>query len=826
MSPDAGTADGERDAGSGRKAGRRGATGREDVAGEAKGKARQSGTRVMARSTVGEVGSSGNKGKTSLASGPGGRPPEEAAARVAELRREISRHAYLYYVLDAPEIPDADYDGLLSELENLETRYPRLAMPTSPTRLVGEGIARGYLAFASGAVEQFSPVVHRSPMMSLDNVFSAAELAAWLGRISRIDPQAAGAVFLCEPKIDGLAMSLTYENGVLVRAATRGDGSVGEDVTANVATVRQIPPKFAAGSPLPVPRVVEVRGEIYMPLASFQLLNEAQARAGGKRFANPRNAAAGSLRQKDPSVTASRDLAFWAYQLGAFEGAWGRSRLPADCQSRMLAQMEEWGFPVNPERRVLPTIEAVVERCEELQAARHDLGYEIDGAVVKVDDIALQGRLGSTSRAPRWAVAYKFPPEEKATRLREIRVSIGRTGRATPFAVLEPVRVGGSTVSMATLHNEDQVQAKDVRPGDMVVVRKAGDVIPEVVGPVLSERVAGSHPWEYPGSCPSCSGPLLRLPGESDTYCTNLNCPAQLVQRIVHFASRQAMDIEGLGEKRVEEFAARRLVRDPGDLYGLDPGKLVELDGMGDLSAANLLAALESSKQRPLARLLVGLGIRNLGPSGARAVARVLPSLDEVMSARPQDLAVVEGVGPVIAESIVRFFGSEANRQVIRKLQAVGVGAATGSGGPGGAGARPGGPGASAGGAASGGGPGSAAAAAGANRDGDSADGGASGNADAAAGVAATLAGKVVVITGTLPGYSRDEAEQAVIERGGKSPSSVSSKTWVVVAGSDPGASKLAKARDLVVPVVDGSYFDMLLSTGQLPQHGTAATGH
>jgi DNA ligase (NAD+) len=711
-----------------------------------------------------------------------------ASQRAEELRSRIAHHDRKYYQEDSPEISDADYDALIRDLRAIEDEHPELVTPDSPTQRVGG--ARSVL---------FAPVEHRQPMMSLDNAFDPGELQAWADRIARIDLAVLGAEFGCELKIDGIAMSLTYESGVFVRAATRGDGLTGEDVTANVATVSAVlerlewPKRHG-----PVPVAMEVRGEIYMPVSSFEELNRRQLEAGERTFANPRNSAAGSLRQKDARITAARDLSFWAYQLGACEGG-----PELHSQSEALALLRDCGLPVNPEIRTVEGVDKVFEFCSHWQDHRHDLDYEIDGVVVKVDDLELQRRLGVTSHAPRWAVAFKFPPEERNTELRDIMVSIGRTGRATPFAMLEPVFVGGSTVGVATLHNEDQVRLKDVRPGDTVVVRKAGDVIPEVVGPVLSARARGLRPWRFPKSCPSCGGALVRLPGESDTFCTNLECPAQRVQRIVHFASRGAMDIEGLGEKRVAQLVGAGLLTDLGDIYALDRPRLVELDRMGDLSAENLLGSIERSKSRPLSRLLVGLGIRHLGPTGSRAIARDRGSLEEIMSASVEELAAVEGIGPVIADSLVEFLSSPENKNVIEKLRSYGVN--TTEPVPGAISRRV------AGDAPAGvtGGAGGARRAGGAT--------GAASDLSGGTGSDQTLAGRSVVVTGTLEGYSREEAEEAIIERGGKSPGTVSSKTWAVVAGVEPGTAKLRKAEELQIPVVDGSRFNELLSTGELP---------
>jgi DNA ligase (NAD+) len=694
-----------------------------------------------------------------------------ASQRVEELRAAIAYHDQKYYVQDSPEISDADYDALVRELRAIEQEHPDLLALDSPTQRVG------------GAPSLlFAPVRHRLPMMSLDNAFDLDELRAWVDRIAKIDPEVLGAEFACELKIDGIAMSLTYESGVFVRAATRGDGFTGEDVTSNVATVSAVPERLRwPGREGRAPAVMEVRGEVYMPVSSFEQLNLRRLEAGERIFANPRNSAAGSLRQKDARITASRDLSFWAYQIGACEGG-----PDLHSHSEALEFLRGCGFPVNPEVRRVEGVDEVFSFCSRWQEHRHDLDYEIDGVVVKVDDLTLQQHLGTTSRAPRWAVAFKFPPEERNTRLTHIMVSIGRTGRATPFAMLEPVFVGGSTVAVATLHNEDQVRLKDVRPGDTVVVRKAGDVIPEVVGPVLSARPRGLRAWKFPTKCPSCGGELVRLPGESDTFCTNLECPAQRVQRIVHFASRGAMDIEGLGEKRVVQLVGAGLLADPGDIYGVDRARLVELERMGEQSVDNLLRAIEWSKDRPLSRLLVGLGVRHLGPTGCRALAREYLSLERIMGASENELAAIEGIGPVIADSIVEFLSSPGNRNVVEKLRSFGVNMTE---------------------------PGALAAAGGAVIG----TAGAQRAAALALQLAQTLAGRSVVVTGMLDGYSREEAEEAIVARGGRSPSSVSSRTWALVVGSEPGTAKLRKAEELQVAVVDGSRFDELLSTGELP---------
>jgi DNA ligase (NAD+) len=690
--------------------------------------------------------------------------PAEVVARVEELRATIEHHRRLYYQQDAPEIADAEYDALVRELAELEQAYPELVVETSPTRTVG--------APPLGAFRQ---VRHEIPMMSLDNVFSFEELAAWGQRVERSLEALAegrdlsGVAYVCEPKIDGLAISLRYEHGELVQAATRGDGSVGEDVTANVWTIAAIPRQLLV-EPADTPALLEVRGEVYLPISAFEELNEKQAEAGLRLFANPRNAAAGSLRQKDPQVTKARPLAFWSYQLAAADGGLtGPAGAAITSHSGALGLLRRFGLPVNPEIETVRSLEAVYDYCARILERRHQLDYDIDGVVVKLDDLFLQRALGSTSHAPRWAIAYKFPPEEATTRLEAILVSIGRTGRATPFAKLEPVTVAGSTVRLASLHNEDQVHLKDLREGDTVIVRKAGDVIPEVVAPVLAKRPPTALPWQFPKTCPSCGGPLVRLEGESDTYCVNLDCPAQQIQRIVHFASRSAMDIEGLGESRVSMLVEEGLVVDVADLYGLEVASLESLEGLGTVSATNLVQAISASRERGLARLLVGLSIRHVGPTVAASLAEVMGSLDELIGADELSLASIKGVGPTIAASVAAFFASPRNLAVIDKLRKAGVSFAS------------------------------------------------TRSQEPSERVVQTLAGRSVVVTGTLEGFTREEAEAAILARGGKAPGSVSSRTFALVVGADPGVAKTTKAAELGIPVLDEAGFVELLETGKLP---------
>ena len=669
---------------------------------------------------------------------------DNPAERADELRQLIAHHNIRYHQLDDPEISDADYDALVRELALIEETHPDLVTAASPTQTVG---AAPSLLFA--------PVEHRTRMMSLDNATSLEELLAWGKRMERF---ISGDVdFVTELKIDGVAISLLYEGGALVRAATRGDGRVGEDVTANVATVEAVPERLTLDG---APAVLEVRGEVYMPTAAFEELNARQAAEGQRLFANPRNAAAGSLRQKDAKITASRQLGFWVYQIGTVEGGPTFRR-----HAETLEFLRSAGLPINPELRVKDSLDEVHGFCRHWQQHRHDLGYEIDGVVVKVDDLAQRNELGATSKAPRWAIAYKFPPEERTTLLKEIQVSIGPSGRATPFAMLEPVFVGGSTVGVATLHNEDQVRLKDVREGDTVIVRKAGDVIPEVVGPVLSLRPEGLPEWRFPATCPSCGGPLVRLAGASDTNCVNVDCPARVARRIEQFASRWAMDIEGFGEKSVQLFIDRGLLRDAGDIYTMDLEKVRAIERFGDISVANLARAIEASKSRPLANLLVALAIPHLGGTGSQVLARAFGHLDRIMAAPVEDLAGVESIGPTIAASVRAFFDDERNRVLVERLRDAGL-----------------------------------------NFEGP-----------AAPDTPQILAGLSIVVTGTLERWPRDAAEEAIKARGGKAPGSVSKKTTAVVSGESPGAAKITKAAELGIPVIDEAAFERLLETGELP---------
>ena len=671
------------------------------------------------------------------------RPSAEVVERVAQLRELIEYHNERYFLHDEPEIADAEFDTLVRELRALEAEHPELVTADSPTQRPG-----------GQASSTFAPVVHRMPMLSLDNAFARDELLAWGTRIQRLITEPIR--FVAEPKLDGLAISLQYEAGQFRVGATRGDGVTGEDVTENLRTLKDVPQKLA-GKAKDIPDLLEVRGEVFMPLAAFEALNRRQGEAGERLFTNARNAAAGSLRQKDPGVTATRDLALYTYQLGAKEGG---PRLRTHQET--LAWLDALGFPVNPHIEAFDDLDDVFAFCERIESSRHSLGYDIDGVVVKVDDLGQRAEMGSTSRAPRWAIAYKFPPEEKTTHLRDIMVSIGRTGRATPFAVLEPVFVGGANVGMATLHNEDDVARKDVRPGDTVIVRRAGDVIPEVVGPVLAKRPPRTKAWKFPKKCPECGQPLVRVEGEANHHCVNVDCPAQRVQRLVHWAGRGALDIEGLGEERVRQFVEAGLLEDAADVYALTVERLVPLDRIGERSAQMLVAAVDGSKTRPLWRVLVGLGINHVGPTAAQALARAFDDLDAITGAGEEELTAIDGVGPTIAQSIGTWCSIDRNRRLLERLRAAGVNFA------GERGARP-------------------------------------------EIVDASFAGLTFVLTGSLERFTRDEAAAAIAARGGKVTSGVSKKTSYVVAGESPG-SKLAKAEELGVTILDDAAFDALLA--------------
>ncbi|RAO26320.1 DNA ligase (NAD(+)) [Micromonospora saelicesensis] len=681
----------------------------------------------------------------------GAEPTPQARERHAALSQELTEHQYRYYVLDAPTIPDADFDRQLRELEALEEEFPALRTPDSPTQRVGGTFST-----------DFTPVTHAERMLSLDNAFADEELAAWAERVER---DAGGPVpYLCELKVDGLAINLTYENGRLVRAATRGDGRTGEDVTANVRSIRDVPSQLVPSAEFPdVPELVEVRGEIYFPIAAFADLNAGLVEQGKAPFANPRNAAAGSLRQKDPRVTATRPLRLVVHGIGARRG------FQPTAQSESYAALKSWGLPTSDRWRVVPDLAGVAEFIAYYAEHRHDVEHEIDGVVVKVDPVSIQGRLGSTSRAPRWAIAFKYPPEEVTTKLLDIDVNVGRTGRVTPFAVLEPVRVAGSTVALATLHNAREVERKGVLIGDTVVLRKAGDVIPEVLGPVVDLRPADARPFVMPTSCPACGTPLApSKEGDVDIRCPNTrSCPAQLRERVFHLAGRGGFDIEVLGYKGAAALLDAEIISDEGDLFQLDAEQLsrspffVNKDGSLGSNATKLLDNLAVARERDLWRVLVALSIRHVGPTAAQALARHFRSMDAIDAATEEELSSVDGVGPTIAASIREWFAVDWHREVVRKWAEAGVRMAEEAvdEGP-----RP-------------------------------------------------LEGLTVVVTGTLAGYSRDQAAEAVQSRGGKVSGSVSKKTSFVVVGDNPG-SKADKAASLKVPVLDEDGFRLLLDAG------------
>ncbi len=688
----------------------------------------------------------------------------DPAARVEALRREIEHHSYLYYACDAPEISDGAFDSLMRELRELEAVHPELVDPASPTQRVG-----GYVG------EQFAPVRHARRMYSLDNAMDLGELDAWLERV--VEAFGRMVPVVCELKIDGSSIALTYEGGRLVRAATRGDGTTGEDVTANMRTVKDVPLRLRAealGTLVDASAPVELRGEVYMPKSSFEALNAAAEANGKQAFANPRNAAAGSLRQKDPSITSSRDLSTFLYAVAderalAVEGQW-----------ELLQWLRKAGFHVNPDVELCETREAVHAFCERVVQRRDHLPYEIDGVVVKVNSFAQQAAMGYTARAPRWAIAFKFPPEEKTTLLRDITVQVGRTGKLTPVAEMDPVVVAGSTVARATLHNEDEVQRKDVRVGDTVIVRKAGDVIPEVLGPVLALRPADAAVWHMPKNCPSCGSPVIREEGEVDFRCISIDCPAQALERLLHWASRGAMDIDGMGEEIVTRLVESGRLSDVADYYTLDEVELslldmgrVNKDGepirLGETVAKKLVAGIDASRSRTFARALFGLGMRHVGKTIAELLAAAYPSIDALMAASEEDLAAIDGVGPKIAHSVYLFLRTPDNAAVIERLQKRGVTLADEASDPG-------------------------------------------------EQLPQTLAGLTFVLTGSLveSGMTRDEAGAALKARGAKVSGSVSKKTSYVIAGEAAG-SKYDKAVSLGVPVLDEPALLRILETGEPP---------
>jgi DNA ligase (NAD+) len=685
---------------------------------------------------------------------------DEARDEHARLAQEIDDNQYRYYVLDDPTVSDADYDHAMRRLEELEAEFPELRTPSSPTQRVGGTYST-----------QFTPVDHLERMLSLDNAFSADEVKEWAARVERDAGTVPG--YLCELKVDGLAVNLLYEDGRLVRAATRGDGRTGEDVTPNVRTIANVPDRLTGDD---IPRVLEVRGEVYFPVARFEELNAALVEAGKAPFANPRNTAAGSLRQKDPRVTASRALQLVLHGVGRVEGG------PAvTSQSQWYDKLLAWGLPTSARAKVVPDLDGVHEFIEYYREHRHDVEHEIDGVVVKVDDIAVQRRLGATSRAPRWAIAFKYPPEEVNTKLLDIRVAVGRTGRVTPFGVMEPVKVAGSTVEQATLHNQWEVERKGVLIGDTVVLRKAGDVIPEIVAPVESLRDGTETKFVMPTECPSCGTPLKpEREGDKDIRCPNSqSCPAQLRERLSSLAARSGFDIEALGYVGAVALLDAGTLTDEGDLFDLDAERLAAVPlytraankndpddqvREGRVLSANgqkLIANLEEAKKRPLWRVLVALSIRHVGPTAARALAAEFGSMAAIRGATVEQLAAAEGVGPVIAEAVLEWFDVDWHEAIVDKWAAAGV------------------------------------------RMADESD----------ESIPKTLAGLTIVVTGSLPNYSRDEAKEAILSRGGKASGSVSKKTDYVVVGENAG-TKAEKAEQLGVPILDEAGFTRLLADG------------
>jgi DNA ligase (NAD+) len=681
---------------------------------------------------------------------PAPEPPAEVRAEYGGIVETVRGHQFRYYVLDAPTVSDAEFDRQFCRLQELEQRWPSLVTPDSPTQLVGGGFNTEFAAYD-----------HLERMLSLDNAFDTEALHAWADRVAR--EVGADVHYLAELKIDGLAVNLLYENGRLVRGLTRGDGRTGEDVTLNLRTLRDIPDRLHSGTEYPVPELLEVRGEVFFRLADFAELNAALVEAGKPAFANPRNSAAGSLRQKDPRVTATRSLRMLCHGLGRRRG------FEPVLQSQSYQALAAWGLPVSEYTRLLSTIDELIDHIVYWGEHRHDVEHEIDGIVAKIDEVSAQRRLGSTSRAPRWAIAFKYPPEEATTRLLDIRVNVGRTGRVTPFAFMEPVTVAGSTVSLATLHNADEVRRKGVLIGDTVTIRKAGDVIPEVLGPVVDLRSGDEREFVMPTQCPECGTPLRReRESDVDIRCPNArSCPAQLRERIFHMAGRGAFDIEMLGYEAAVALLAAGVVHDEGDLFALDERKLLAVDlfrtKAGELSAngRKLLSNLDAAKDRPLWRILVALSIRHVGPTAAQALAREFRTLQAIEAADEQALAAVDGVGPTIAAAVREWFAVGWHREVVAKWRAAGV------------------------------------------RMAEPVD-------DS---VVRHLEGLSIVVTGSLEGFSRDEAVEAIAVRGGRAAGSVSKKTAFVVVGEAPG-SKYDKAVTLKVPVLDEAGFRVLLSDG------------
>ena len=664
--------------------------------------------------------------------------------RIEALRREIREHSHRYYILDDPSVSDAQYDALVRELEDLEAANPELVTSDSPTQRVGAMVG-----------DLFAPVRHLRPLFSLDNAASKEDLETWEQRLER-QLGAPPSGYVCELKIDGLAVVLTYREGALITGATRGDGVTGEDITANLRTIESVPLRLRGDAP---PSLLEVRGEVYMPATAFEELNRRQAEKGDRLFANPRNAAAGSVRQKDPAVTATRKVDIWVYQSGLIEGG---PRFATHTET--LAYLRDLGFRTNPATRAVGSLEEVISYVQEAERQRHGTAYQTDGVVIKADSLAEQDTLGFTSRAPRWAIAYKFPAEEQVTSLKDIWINIGRTGAATPFAVLEPVFVGGATVGLATLHNEDQVALKDVRIGDQVIVRRAGDVIPEVVGPVLSARTGKEKVWKMPSKCPFCGSPIVRIEGEAVARCTGgYTCPSRVREWLAHFAGRGGMDIEHMGYMTIDLLLSEGMISDPADIFIFDPDQLLGREGWGSISVNNLKRAIEAAKDRSVGRLLTALGIRHVGGTVARLLVRHFGGLPALMAATEEDISQVEGIGPVIAHGIATWSADPDNQALVAKLGAAGV------------------------------------------RLEDEVDRSVSSD---------LLAGATFVVSGTVPGFTREEAHAAIELRGGKAAGSVSGKTTALIVGDSPGASKSKKAEELGIPILDGDGFKRLLEQG------------
>ncbi len=667
--------------------------------------------------------------------------PEEVKIQVQELRSRINYHDYRYYVLDDPDISDVEYDRLMRSLQKMEKKYPSLLTPDSPTQRVGGSLLS----------KTFDPVPHTVPMLSLGNAFDRNEVEEWMGRIKRGLGTAIKEIELVvEPKLDGCAVELIYENGFFVRGSTRGDGMVGEDVTWNLKTIKDIPSRLEGK---PIPDYLEVRGEVYMEGEKFEELNLRQAQTRGKLFANPRNAAAGSLRQLDSRVTASRPLNIFLYDVGKVEGTGFES------QMEMLAVLNALGLRTIERARLCTKLEEIFQYYDELIEEREKLPFEVDGIVIKVNRFDLRKRLGTRTREPRWAVAYKFPSREETTQILEINVQVGRTGVLTPVAKLEPVKVGGVTVSSATLHNEDQMIRKDIRIGDWVIIRRAGDVIPEVVKPLPSRRTGKEEKFRMPGTCPVCGGEVARLEGEVARRCFNISCPAQIGRWIKHFASRRAMDIEGLGPKLIEQLLEQEILKDVGDLYFLKKEQLVGLERMADKSAQNIIEAIKVSKDRPLSRIVYALGIRHVGEHVAEVLAEEFGTIEALKETGLEELEAIHEIGPIVAMTVYEFFHDDRNRRLLEKLRKGGVNFP-----------------------------------------------------DRKKVTRGKLSGLTFVLTGTLPSMSRDEARDRIKELGGKTSSSVSKNTDYLIAGSDPG-SKQRKAEKLGVKVINEEEF-LKLSKG------------